>query len=86
MPFVPFVPFVPSVPLVTVNDVPSAQWMVAVPSWLSVSEQEVPSLPAAPLLPEQPPASAAATARTKEIDCNLSVVFIVHLLMAASAC
>ena len=72
-------PLVPSVPLATVNEVPSAQWIVAVPSWLSVSEQDVPSLPAAPLLPEQPPASAAATARTKEIDRNPFVLFIVSI-------
>jgi hypothetical protein len=44
MPFVPLLPFVPLVPLlpfVTVNVLPSVQWMVAVPSWLSAIVHDV---------------------------------------------
>jgi hypothetical protein len=56
-------------PLLTVADVPSVQWMVDVPSWLSVTLHDVPLTPASPLapflpgeplLPEHPAASATA--------------------------
>ena len=43
MPFVPFIPLVPLVPFVPCTvTCPSVQWMVAAPSWLSVTEQDVP--------------------------------------------
>jgi hypothetical protein len=81
VPFMPFVPFVPLLPFITVNELPSVQWTVAVPSWLSVSEHDVPFLPAEPLLPEQPPASAAPNASVKAKEVGVACRRIVPIMV-----
>src|SRR5689334_920568 len=62
----------PAVPLVTVTDVPSAQWMVDVPSRLSATEQEVPASPGAPAGPRLPEQAAPAISAPIAVRANAS--------------
>src|SRR5450631_2945013 len=93
-----FMPFLPFMPFGIVTEVPSVQLTVA-PASLSTIEQEVPLVPAGPcppLLPEQPAASATASAAKGNTAFDRLVFMnsprlstsLVHLrlLMAASAC